>query len=314
MPCISNVFYAAYDGPSDFEKISKEWLSAALCTEVTSFKTRLCNDGRVAVTAVLHDIVYATPQVDRPSSLAIKMQPAEEGARQLGYHGGLFSQELYFFTTFREKLPGVEAPKILGIWSEGGRPGLDKIEFFAIMMEDLSPTYDVYSITTTPSATDVENIAVKAFAPLHAGFWNKVDLAELPELDPGPSLLADFTMTIDIFAETWPRVRALWPPKAKFSGPLLDSGFPIAWKDGIALLDKLATPGVFDKYYAAANDVWKSRVQTSVHGDMNVGNIWRSKADPSHHLLADWQLLRMGPVAWEFTTPQIGARTFLLYM
>ena len=54
-----------------------------------------------------------------------------------------------------------------------------------------------------------------------------------------------------------------------------------------------------------------------VHGDVNPGNIWKTnqgKLGDDKYCFADWQLLRMGPVAWEFTTPQIGARTFLLYM
>lgn len=48
---------------------------------------------------------------------------------------------------------------------------------------------------------------------------------------------------------------------------------------------------------------------TLIHGDMNPGNIWKSstgKTGDEKFCFADWQLLRMGPVAWEFATPQIG--------
>ena len=93
--------------PADCEKISTEWLSHAVHAEVTGFKTRVCSEGQVAITVVLHDIEYAAPRDDRPSSLAIKMHPADEGARQFGYISGLFSQELYFYTSFCDKLPGI---------------------------------------------------------------------------------------------------------------------------------------------------------------------------------------------------------------
>ena len=46
-----------------------------------------------------------------------------------------------------------------------------------------------------------------------------------------------------------------------------------------------------------------------IHGDMNPGNIWKStlgKTGIDKYCFADWQLTRMAPPAWEFTTPQIG--------
>ena len=46
-----------------------------------------------------------------------------------------------------------------------------------------------------------------------------------------------------------------------------------------------------------------------IHGDVNPGNIWKShlgKTGDEKYCFADWQLMRTAPVAWEFTTPQIG--------
>ena len=40
-------------------------------------------------------------QARLPSSLAIKMHPATAEARQLGFEAGLFSKELYFYSTFK---------------------------------------------------------------------------------------------------------------------------------------------------------------------------------------------------------------------
>ena len=39
------------------------------------------------------------------------------------------------------------------------------------------------------------------------------------------------------------------------------------------------------------------------------GNVWKTalgKTGDEKYCFADWQLMRMGPIAWEFTTPQIG--------
>ena len=80
----------------------------ALHAEVTSFETRVCSEGQVAITVVLHDIKYATARDDRPSSLAIKMHPADAGTRSFGYQAGMFSQELWFYSKFRAMCPSVE--------------------------------------------------------------------------------------------------------------------------------------------------------------------------------------------------------------
>ena len=87
MPCVSNSFIPVAEWPDDCQQISTAWLSAALGLEVTSFKTRSCSGGRVAITVVLHDILYAAAvepahKARLPSSLAIKMHPATAEARQ----------------------------------------------------------------------------------------------------------------------------------------------------------------------------------------------------------------------------------------
>jgi len=48
---------------------------------------------------------------------------------------------------------------------------------------------------------------------------------------------------------------------------------------------------------------------TLVHGSVNPGNLWKTtlgKSGDEKYCFADWQLVRMAPVAWEFTTPQVG--------
>lgn len=303
MPCVSNAFTPVAEVPDDCEKISKEWLSAALNAEVTSFSTRICSEGQVAITVVLHDIVYAAAgRDDRPKSVAIKMHPATAEMRVFGTQAGLFSKELFWYTGFKDCFPEVDCPKTFGVWSGPGRPGRDKIEFFALMMEDLTEKYVPYSVEQSPSAQNVEDIALKAMVPFHSKCWDKIDLEATPELDPGGSLLAEFFPMIDAFSEVWPRVKKEWaqhiPAGGVDVGPLdPSSGYPVSWAAGLALLDRLAQPGATGQFYKASNDVWASRVTTCVHGDFNTGNLWCERgitllcpsARPTPPLELQWQ-------------------------
>merc|ERR1719161_3250632 len=48
---------------------------------------------------------------------------------------------------------------------------------------------------------------------------------------------------------------------------------------------------------------------TLCHGDVNPGNIWKGKKGTmleGDYCFGDWQITRMAPAAWDFTTPQIG--------
>lgn len=56
------------------------------------------------------------------------------------------------------------------------------------------------------------------------------------------------------------------------------------------------------KFYDLGQQILSSRPQTILHGDLNSGNLWKSKKDGGGFLLADWQLLRMGPVGMDFLT------------
>ena len=144
--------------------------------------------------------------------------------------------------------------------------------------------------------------------PLHSRFWGKVDLAAYPELDPGGlpgSLLEDFKFTRDGFAENWAKVRKEWPTHIAAAG--LDTsgtgGFPVHWGDGVALLDKLAESKTgFTDYYDKCVSVWATRVQTTIHGDFNTGNVWKDKSQAGKHAVADWQGLRKGPAGSDWVT------------
>eukprot|EP01050_Picozoa_sp_SAG11_P001632 SAG11_NODE_74_length_18043_cov_13.387818_2_plen_99_part_00 len=62
------------------------YFAHALILQVQSFRTRVCSEGQVAITVVLHDIVYTTLSA-RPTSLAIKMHPGDAAMRVFGHKG-----------------------------------------------------------------------------------------------------------------------------------------------------------------------------------------------------------------------------------
>jgi aminoglycoside phosphotransferase (APT) family kinase protein len=45
-----------------------------------------------------------------------------------------------------------------------------------------------------------------------------------------------------------------------------------------------------------------TRPMTIIHGDLNSGNVWKSKAHDGSLLLADWQIARMAPPGADFFT------------
>jgi hypothetical protein len=284
MPVLANRFSPIVAPPDDCEKIPLEWLSAALHAEVRSFSTRVCSEGQVAITVVLHDIKYVADQPDRPRSVAIKMHPAAAEGRVFGTMSGLFSTEVWFYTTFHEHLPNTLCPEALGIWTDGGKPGIDNIEFFALMMEDLTIKYDSYSVDSSPTPQQVEDIALNTMVPFHATLWDKCDLVDAhPALVKGDgTLLGDMVFLIEQFSDAWPKVRAAWPQHAEFEGPLSASGFPTSWP--IETLDRLAVPGAMQELYAKAAAVWSTRVQTAIHGDFNTGMLspHTTQLEPKH--------------------------------
>lgn len=56
---------------------------------------------------------------------------------------------------------------------------------------------------------------------------------------------------------------------------------------------------------AEAKRIMNTRPQTWCHGDLNATNAWKGKKDPTTSLLADWQLTRMAPPAFDLVTAMV---------
>ena len=50
-----------------------------------------------------------------------------------------------------------------------------------------------------------------------------------------------------------------------------------------------------------AHAIWSTRPTTIIHGDLNTGNMWKTKSDGGI-VMADWQLTRMAPPAIDLFT------------
>lgn len=110
--------------------------------------------------------------------------------------------------------------------------------------------------------------------------------------------------------QTWGGCKAMMP---KLCGWLNENGskkhdtkygFPPNWNRLIELYDALAADGAKGgmQLLDGVNKILSTRPQTVVHGDVNAGNFWSAKDGSGKWLLADWQALRMGPIAFDFIT------------
>jgi hypothetical protein len=183
--------------------------------------------------------------------------------------------------------------------------------YFNLVMVNLNGEYDPYD----PGAGQLPNQAEwdEIFAicgKQHAQYWNDPAIKQPPlaadatgvfKLAPIEEMLA-LTVGPQKIVEGWfEACKAHMVPRA---GPeALEAAMPCFdvaeyWKgDSGAKL-----------YHKAMARLTKAPMSL-VHGDVNPGNIWKTtlgKTGDEKFCFADWQLLRMGPVAWEFTTPQIG--------
>ena len=156
--CLMNTFGGTINTfPRMSADFDKEWLSAALNAPVESFELRYAGEGQTALTFVLHTIKYAAGARDGlPSSVAIKIHAESEGQRTSSSTFRLYDKETYLYTKLQDTVP-LRMPKPVAIWTDGG-DGSDgskpPIEYFALMMEDMSIDYEVFdAICLDPDRT-----------------------------------------------------------------------------------------------------------------------------------------------------------------
>ena len=182
-----------------------------------------------------------------------------------------------------------------------GSPGSEKHEGdFALLLEDLSVHSRVFDqVEDNPDAVASERIALDV-AAMHAQYWRA------PELDREPILGGssyEFPMG-DACRESPSRLSDLeraW--KAQFGRNLFrDEGT----KHSEELTRLLCGPDC-DRIIDRICEVFSSRPQTLLHGDLRADNIFRTYPTaaggdaPPRITYIDWQLFHSGPAGSEFS-------------
>jgi len=272
---------------------------------------KLCGQGQVGVTILLLNIVYAKDQPSMPKSFAVKMHgPGEEQRKNSGAMG-LYFKEVYAYHDFniKENSP-LPCPDVVGIWYDARDP-YETMVYFNLIMVNLNEAYDPYDPGTGQLPTQVEWDEIFGIcAKQHVKYWNSPGIKKPPmavddsgifKLSPIEEMLA-LTVGPQKIVESWHQAFVDYVvPRIGQKG--LDDAMPCFkvaeyWKgeNGAKL------------YHKAMARLAKAPV-TLIHSDVNPGNLWKSttgQTGDNKYCFADWQLIRMGPSAWEFTTPQIG--------
>jgi hypothetical protein len=217
-------------------------------------------------------------------------------------------KEIYAYHDFAiETAVPVEVPGVIGIWYDA-RDDYETLVHFNLVMTDLNEKFTPYKAAETLGVPPQEewNEIYAVVAKMHAQYWHD------PKLK-APPFAAD---TSGVF-----KLAAIEEMMATSVGSLVEP-----WRTAInthmtkntedaeaslAVMEMWKGDDCATLYHAAIKKLAEAPM-TLCHGDINPGNIWKSKTVTSgdaKYCLADWQLVRMGPVAWDFTTMQIGLET-----
>jgi len=303
--CVMNSFY---DTPTICKtqsfcaspsEITAEWLSHALNANVSSFTTRVCAQGQLGLTVIVEDIKYEPGTSRRPASVAIKIHTQIEQILPIIKLLNAYSRELFFYTSFAAEVP-LQSPKVLGVWTDGADLREGCVQKFNLMMENLSDDWEGFDpVSNPPTYEEFERIILCA-QEMHVKFWKNPVITQHPFSETG----ADFSYyekgksMRSFSAQLWPTVRATMPQLAGWG-----SSFPPEFSGMVDFIDHyVADLEKSECLSDVIEEIQKSRPMTLIHGDLNCGNVWRSKSQPDKFLFADWQLLKMAPVGFEFST------------
>lgn len=187
----------------------------------------------------------------------------------------------------------------------------EKLVYFNLVLVNLNDEYDPYDPGEGQLPSQAEwNEIFAMCAKQHLQYWDEPSIQKPPLAVDGTGVFklspAEETMALSVgpdnIVEEW---------KEAINTHMLEMA-------GQAAVD--ATKPSFDvaahwkgenaaQLYRKAMARLAKSPMTLIHGDVNPGNIWKSstgKTGDERYCFADWQMLRMGPCAWEFTTPQIG--------
>ena len=149
------------------------------------------------------------------------------------------------------------------------------------------------------------SILATSLLKMHVKYFDETAaLARRPLSKSGAAFdMADFFVILKNVGAGWPKVRAALLERQGWTS------FPDVWHDTLELVDTVAADNgkLMPRWYNLTMEVFNSRPMTLLHGDFHAGNQWMSKADPSTFLIADWQLMRMGPIGLDLSPVFMGS-------
>ena len=288
--------------PTDGESITAGWLAEMIGAPVSDFSVTVLEGGVVSDVFRIHDVRYASPNTDAPTSFVIKLATRSSERRQMAISCGLYLKELNFFRVLAIQTP-IRSPEVYACVDDGkANP-----ERFAILMEDLSHRSKVFDqVKDPPTEKDARNIALEA-AKLHAHYWES-DVTRLPWLGRADGR---YVFPLDALSRSspvsYPLFSTLW--QKMYKEDLFDTERS---NEATRLTQLLCGPScdfIHDRIY----DILSSRPKTLLHGDMRADNVFRSRRSPgtaveqSHLTFIDWQLMHVGPPGPELTEAWISS-------
>jgi len=94
----------------------------------------------------------------------------------------------------------------------------------------------------------------------------------------------------------WPAVRAKLPELAGWG-----TTWPAEFNKMLDFIDRFSLNGEeYSRLTDAIEKLQQSRPMTLIHGDLNAGNIWKSKANAEDLVFTDFQLMKMAPIGFDF--------------
>jgi len=285
--------------PHTIKEVTKEWLSVHLEGAVTHFDVEPLVLGAFSEAFRLHNLGYDNPGDQLPSSVVLKLPHSDRAQREVALASGVYLKEVRFYADLAADAP-VSCPKIFAVQEDG----IDRVESFAILMEDLGQHSAVFDqLDDLPDEAYTRRIASEA-AALHARYWDSDILAEpwltSPEgkyTFPLDAAARNCAQNFALYSDVWNRIygTSFWHGD--------DTG-------EFEKLTRIATGPLCGTVVDRITDILDSRPKTLIHGDLRPDNIFRtvgSTPNEAQITFIDWQLVCASPPG-----PELGWAWFSL--
>ncbi|NQX88301.1 MAG: phosphotransferase [Halioglobus sp.] len=240
--------------PEDLQSLSKEWLSQVLATPVAAFSVVDSHAGTTG--RALLEMQYGEA-TRLPLRLFVKLPPTDELQRAFVVSSGMGLRESRFYSSLSDEVP-VRVPRCYFAAGE------DSGEQYIMLLENLDDTGCTFQNAANRYSMDYVHSVLKAFAALHAAFWDSPRFAtDLSWVQPP----LQHDIALQLIALSLERHAADMPPVFNAMG---------------------------DLYLSRADDIhqlWQSGCPTLIHGDVHDANLFCDGDTPG---FLDWALVARG--------------------